>query len=223
MSKSLKIGILLATIVLPIFIFLYLKLFGENHFTLKTFVPIEVVENPKTGKSDTVFHQIPDFSLINQYGETITQETVKDKIWVVDFFFTSCPSICPIMTNELSRVQNYFKGNDNIVILSHTVNPEEDSVSVLADYAQQYGAIKNKWHLLTGNKSSLYELGEKGYFMPVAKGESGDDDDFIHSEKFILIDKNKNIRGFYNGTDAKEVDRLITEINILLYEYDRSK
>lgn len=223
MSKPFKIGILLLTIVLPIFVFLYLKFFGENHFTLRTFVPIDVVENAETGKSDTVFHQIPDFSLLNQYGEVITNQSVTDKIWVVDFFFTTCPSICPKMTNQLQRVQNNFKDIGDVVILSHTVNPEEDTVEVMANYASMYGAIRGKWHFLTGNKTSLYELGEKGYFMPVAKGEEGDEDDFIHSEKFILVDKNKNIRGFYNGTDPKEVDRLITEINILLYEYDRKK
>lgn len=220
MNKSIKIGILLATIVLPIFVFLFLKFFGQNHFSLRYYVPVDVIENTETGVPDTIFHTVPDFSLTNQYGETVTMQTVSGKIKVVDFFFTTCPGICPKMSTQLSRVQKTFADVSELVILSHTVNPEEDSVEVMSAYANQYGAVKGKWHLLTGNKSSIYQLGEKGYFLPVSEGDTGIADDFIHSEKFILVDKENHIRGFYDGTDQKEVDRLITEINVLKHEYD---
>jgi len=163
-------------------------------------------------------HSVPAFSFINQNGQTVTEEAVKGKVYVCDFFFTTCQSICPIMSNELERVYKEFKTKDDFLILSHTVNPETDSVAQLKEYAQKHGVSDLHWLFLTGDKKRLYEIARKGYLLNAEEGDGGEDD-FIHTQNFALIDKERCIRGFYDGTDSAEVSRLIKDIHLLFEEY----
>ncbi|MFD2514290.1 SCO family protein [Pontibacter locisalis] len=219
--KALILGLLL---LVPIFVFIFISTFGEHHFSLRTYFPKvddagEVVYNEK---GDTVFNRVPDFKLTSQQGETISQsEDLSDVIYVADFFFARCTSICKKMSSQLSRVQEAYKNNPSVKLVSITVNPEHDSVAVLQNYAAQYGADPEKWMLLTGPKDEIYSLAQQGFYLPVQKVEG--QDDFIHSEKFMLVDKEQRVRGIYDGTDPKDVDRLIIEINVLLDEYSKSK
>ena len=163
-------------------------------------------------------HKIGDFSLINQNGKVITQEDYKDKIYVSDFFFTTCPTICPIMTHNMAKIQKEFGEDDSVMLLSHSVTPEIDSVSVLRDYADEKGVIDAKWNVTTGDKKHIYELARKSYFAVVDEGDGGVQD-FIHTENFILVDKKRQIRGYYDGTQDEEMDRLIGDIKTLQKEY----
>ena len=159
-------------------------------------------------------HTISDFTLINQNGDTVTQNDYKDKIYVADFFFTRCPSICPIMTDNMAKIQNAFLKDDDVMLLSLSVTPTIDSISVLKDYAKKKGVIDSKWHVTTGNKKHIYNLARKSYFAAVDEGDGGLQD-FIHTPHFILIDKEKQIRGIYDGTNDDEINRIINDINIL--------
>jgi protein SCO1/2 len=174
--------------------------------------------NPKLVDESVVHvrrnHKVSDFELINQNGETVTQEDYKDKIYVADFFFTRCMTICPVMTNNIGKLQEVFKNDDDIMFLSHSVTPVIDSVSVLKEYAVNKGVIAGKWNITTGSKKHIYELARKSYFAVLDEGDGGLQD-FIHTENFILVDKKKQIRGFYDGTDNEDIQRLITDIKIL--------
>ena len=160
-------------------------------------------------------HTVADFQLINQNGETITEEDYRDKIYVVDFFFTRCPSICPIMANNLVELQRKFLENEEVKLLSISVTPEIDSVSVLRNYATDNGVIDAKWNVTTGHKRHIYELARRSYFAVVEQGDGGLQD-FIHTPNFILVDAKKQIRGIYDGTNDKEIQRLKNDIQILL-------
>lgn len=162
-------------------------------------------------------HSIADFELIDQNAKVITQETYKDKIYIADFFFTRCGTICPIMTTHMNALQAAFIDDPEVLLLSHSVTPVMDSVSVLKDYAVQKGVIDEKWHLVTGDKQQIYNLARKSYFAVLDEGDGGAQD-FIHTEQFVLIDKKKRIRGFYDGTDFAEVKRIIEDIAILKTE-----
>lgn len=170
-------------------------------------------------KSDKLegFHKIPDFKLTNQNGEIITQKTFENKIYVTDFFFTTCPGICPMMTKNMAMVQEAFKNDDEILLLSHSVTPTKDSVPQLKKYALEK-EIGNNWHLVTGDKKEIYDLGRQWYFVEADLGEPKGLDDFLHTENFILIDKNKHIRGIYNGLNKNSVQELITDIKTLKLE-----
>ncbi len=165
----------------------------------------------KNLKNKTTNHTVSDFNLINQNGQTITQDNYKNKIYVTDFFFTRCGSICPIMTANMVKIQDEFIDNDDIMLLSLSVTPDIDSVSVLRDYATNKGVIDTKWNVTTGNKKHIYELARKSYFAVVEQGDGGFQD-FIHTPNFILIDKNKQIRGIYDGTNDDAIDRIINDI-----------
>ncbi len=165
-------------------------------------------------RNKTEYHKVSDFQLINQNGETITQGHYKNKIYVADFFFTRCGTICPIMTNNMAILQKEFLNNDDIMFLSLSVTPNIDSVSVLREYANHKGVIDSKWHVTTGNKKHIYELARKSYFAVVEQGDGGMQD-FIHTPNFILVDKEKQIRGIYDGTNDMEIQRIIEDINIL--------
>lgn len=167
----------------------------------------------------TKLHRIGAFSLTNQEGKTVTEKDYQDKIYVTDFFFVTCPTICPKMTKQMERVYSEFKSNNDVLFLSHTVMPENDSVPVLKEYAIKHSIDASKWNLVTGNKKQIYDLARKTYFAAITEGDGGVDD-FIHTENFVLIDKEKRIRGFYDGTSENDVDRLINDINTLLNEYD---
>ena len=174
--------------------------------------------NPKLVDESVVHirrnHKVADFKLINQNGETITQEDYKDKIYVADFFFTRCMTICPVMTNNIGKLQEVFKNDDAIMFLSHSVTPVIDSVSVLKEYAIKKGVIDGKWNITTGSKKHIYELARKNYFAVVDQGDGGLQD-FIHTPNFVLVDKKKQIRGIYDGTKDQEITRLIKDIRIL--------
>jgi protein SCO1/2 len=161
------------------------------------------------------YHIISDFSLINQNGKTITQEDYKNKIYVADFFFTTCQTICPIMTDNMLEVQN--KNDSTIMLLSHSVTPEIDSVAQLKKYALKKGVDDTKWNLVTGEKKEIYKLARKSYLAVKTDG-NGDQYDMIHTENFILVDKKKRIRGLYDGTDDLDIERLLKDIEILKRE-----
>lgn len=187
---------------------------------LKVFNPIDL--NPKlvdeSVQSVDKFHRVTTFDLTDQDGNKVTENTFKDKIYITDFFFVTCPTICPKMTDQMHRVYQEFKDNDAILFLSHTVMPESDSVAVLKEYADELKVSSNKWKFVTGDKKQIYDLARKTYFAAVTEGDGGVDD-FIHTENFILVDKEKRLRGFYDGTSKEDVDRLIREIYTLLEEY----
>ena len=159
-------------------------------------------------------HTVADFSLTNQNGINITNKDYENKIYVVDFFFTSCPSICPIMTNNMVKIQDEFISNDDIMLLSMSVTPDIDNVQVLKKYAIEKEVNDSKWNITTGSKKHIYELARKSYFAVVEQGDGGLQD-FIHTPNFILIDTKKQIRGIYDGTDEDEISRLIKDIKIL--------
>jgi len=163
-------------------------------------------------------HFIADFSLTNQNGETITPEDYKNKIYVADFFFTTCGTICPVMTSNMKKVQDAILLDDNIKLLSHTVMPEIDTVAQLKRYAVEKGVLSNKWNLVTGSKKEIYNLARKSYL--VAKYDPTKEDGYglVHTENFVLIDKQKRIRGMYDGTDDEDIDRLLEDLKILKEE-----
>jgi protein SCO1/2 len=159
------------------------------------------------------YHKISDFSLTNQNGETVTQSKYDNKIYVADFFFTTCQSICPIMTKNMKDIQDKLIKDSEILLLSHTVFPEIDSVEVLKKYAVENEVIDSKWDLVTGDKKEIYDLARKSYLA--AKDNNFGEYEMIHTENFVLIDKKKQIRGFYDGTNKEEIDRLYKDIKIL--------
>jgi len=162
------------------------------------------------------YHKIADFSLINQNGETITQDTYKNKIYISDFFFTTCQTICPIMTDHMHQIQKEIINDDDVMLLSHTVTPRKDSVAQLKKYAKEKGVIDRKWNLVTGDKKQIYALARKSYLAVKTDG-NGDQYDMIHTENFMLIDKKRQIRGFYDGTQAEDIERLLEDVETLKY------
>lgn len=163
------------------------------------------------------YHKIADFSLINQNGDTITQETYKDKIYVADFFFTTCQTICPIMTDNMVDIQKEIKNDDEVMLLSHSVTPKIDSVAQLKRYAIKKGVIDSKWNLVTGDKGEIYRLARKSY-LAVKDDGMPDDYGMVHTENFMLIDKKRQIRGYYDGTKKDEIKRLLQDLKTLKKE-----
>ncbi|MCF8277905.1 MAG: SCO family protein [Flavobacteriales bacterium] len=188
---------------------------------LQVFQPSDV--NPQLVDTDmqrtAKAHRIADFSLTDQTGHTVTNKDFENKIYVADFFFTTCPSICPKMTASLSDLSKFYAADEDIMFLSHSVTPEKDSVPVLAAYAVKYEVNPEKWKLVTGDKKHIYELARRSYFAVTTEGDGGASD-FIHTENFILVDKERKIRGFYDGTSSKDMERLKNDITILRYEYE---
>ncbi|MEA1786401.1 SCO family protein [Arenibacter sp. GZD96] len=164
------------------------------------------------------YHTIADFSLINQNGETITQADYTDKIYIADFFFTTCPTICPIMTTNMVAIQKHIQDDANVLLLSHSVTPEIDSVAQLKKYALEKGVNDQKWNLVTGDKKQIYELARKSYLAVKTDGDGGPFD-MIHTENFILVDKQRRIRGFYDGTNTEEIQKLLSDIEVLKATY----
>lgn len=187
---------------------------------LKVYNPIDL--NPElvdeSLRNVDKFHRVGSFSLTDQDGNEVTENNFKDKIYITDFFFVTCPTICPKMTKQMDRVYHEFEVNDDISFLSHTVMPEADSVPVLKEYADEIGVSSDKWKFVTGDRKQIYNLARKTYFAAVTEGDGGPDD-FVHTENFVLVDKEKKLRGFYDGTSKKDVDRLIVDIYALLEEY----
>lgn len=169
--------------------------------------------------SDTeTIHSIPPFLFTNQNGDTITERTFDDKIFVADFFFTSCPGICPKMTANMNKVQDAFIDNNDVALISHSVTPDKDSTSVLKWYAENHNVVNGKWHLVTGNRDDIYQLGRHNYFVEEDLGLTKPNDEFLHTENFILVDKQKHIRGIYNGLNNTSIDQLLKDIALLLKE-----
>jgi protein SCO1 len=166
---------------------------------------------------DTLYHTVGNFSFVNQFGDTITDKTTANKVYVADFFFATCESICPKMSDQLKRVQAKFLNDSNFLILSHTVNPSNDNVQVLNEYGGKYGAIINKWHMMTGDKKSIYDLAKTSYLVNAIE-DDGSEQGFLHSETFLLVDAEKRLRGIYDGTDSIDVNRLIKDVEILKSE-----
>ena len=215
MDKKKKLLILLFLLTFPSVLYVILSTGEVNFIRLPYFGEKELAEN----KKDTIYHTVPPFSFINQDGKIITDKDYEGKIYVVEYFFTRCGTICPIMTTELLRVQEKFAYTKGLVhILSHTVDPEHDSVPALRAYANMVHANTKTWNFVTGDKKQLYDLARNGYLINAMEGDGGSDD-FIHSEFFILVDKEKHIRGIYDGTNIKSVNDLLDDIKVLIAEY----
>ncbi len=167
--------------------------------------------------SDTVYHKIAPFTFVDQDSAAVTNETFKDKIYVADFFFTSCRTICPIMKTQLVRVYELTKDMDDVLLLSHTIDPEYDTVALLHDFAKRLGVETKRWHFVTGVKDSIYKVAQTSYFA-TAMEDKTEPDGFIHSGAFLLIDKQGRIRGKYDGTKEEDVNRLVSEIKMLRIE-----
>ena len=187
--------------------------------TLPIYNPADV--NPElvdsTVQYKSKYHTIADFSFVNQNGDTITQKNYEGKIYVADFFFTTCGSICPKMSTNLSEVQKAVLNNPKVMLLSHTVFPEVDSVSVLKAYAVKYGVVDSKWNLVTGDKKEIYTMARKSY-LAVKLGRPDQLYDMVHTENFVLVDQKRRVRGFYDGTNKEEIKRLIEDIDFLSQE-----
>ncbi len=168
------------------------------------------------------YHTIADFSLVNQNGETVTQNTYKGKIYVADFFFTTCPTICPIMTKNMADIQAEILNDEDVLLLSHSVTPVIDSVPQLKKYAMEKGVLDHKWNLVTGDKKEIYELARKSYLAVKTDGDGGPYD-MIHTENFILVDKERRIRGTYDGTNPEEIKELLADLEILKASYAEGK
>lgn len=162
-------------------------------------------------------HHIKPFRLIDQNSDTVTLENAKGKVVLADFFFTTCGSICPKMSAQMARVQEAFKNDDRLLLLSHSVTPEIDSVPALKAYGDRYGVDAKQWRLMTGDRKQIYDLARTSYFACTEEGDGGPDD-FVHTENFVLVDTLLRLRGFYDGTSAKDVDRAIADIRRLLEE-----
>ncbi|MFM1877227.1 MAG: hypothetical protein RLZZ241_93 [Bacteroidota bacterium] len=164
------------------------------------------------------YHHIADFKLINQNGDTITQADYDGKIYIADFFFTTCPTICPVMTNNMAYIQNEILNDHEVLLLSHSVTPDIDSVPRLKSYAIEKGVVDTKWNLVTGDKPQIYNLARKSYLAVKTDGDGGPYD-MIHTENFILVDKERRIRGTYDGTNKQEMQRLLSDLEILKSTY----
>ncbi|MFD2515097.1 SCO family protein [Pontibacter locisalis] len=219
-----------------------MKLFKNNHHILNTALALfaglltscssndpevttlpvlgerEVVEREVNGQivADTLYPQIPDFAFINQDSQEVTNQTFEGKVYVADFFFTSCPTICPKMKTQMLRVYDKFKDNQNVALLSHTIDPLHDSVAVLKDYASRLNVKTDKWHFVTGEKDSIYAIAQK--YLVTAMEDNQEAGGFLHSGAFVLVDEDRHIRGVYDGTAPAEVDRLLNDIPVLLKE-----
>lgn len=203
-----------SAVVIPVF---YHLLKVDNR--LKIYNPADV--NPRLVDESTLHvqknHSIADFNLINQNGKKITNKDYEGKIYIADFFFTRCQNICIAMAYNMSELQEFYKNDTDIMFLSHSVTPLIDSVSVLKEYAMNKGVIDGKWNVTTGEKKHIYELARKSYFAVLDEG-NGDENDFIHTEQFILVDKKRRIRGYYDGTNDQEMEKLKEDIVFLKEE-----
>lgn len=217
MKKVKQFGALTLLLIFPICVIWFLRSFGENKFTIPVYH-----QNAAEMSSDLcVFpegqHHIPAFNLQNQQGKAVSEKQLNGHITVVNFFFTTCPSICPAMTEELTRVQDFYDDNAKVRLLSVSIDPEYDQPDQLAAYARLYGANGQQWDFVTGDKSAIFELVRCGFILPV-QDRMEDEEDILHSDRLILVDSQRRIRGYYSASEQEEVDRLITEMTILLQE-----
>lgn len=220
--EGMKSRLSLYWLAVPIpFLFLFWYFYTQHNEAPLRHLPYYGPKHANTGQ-DTTYHRIKSFQLVNQFGEPYTLDSLKGKIVVCEFFFTTCQSICPIMNNNLQKVYKAYDNRKDVLLLSHTVDPEQDSVLVLRDYALQKGVKDRRWIFLTGSKQQLYQAARKSYLLNADEGDGGEED-FIHTQNFALVDKNQCIRGYYDGTDSVEINRLMTDLNLLIQEHDYEK
>ncbi len=208
--------ILFAILALPSIAYLLLRTGTNKYKSLEIYGPKEPVSKTVNGKIvvDTIYHSVGGFSLLGADSVLVSDKITEGKIYVADFFFSTCKTICPKMSEQLKRVQEEYKNDSSVIILSFTVDPNFDGPSVLKAYSNAYNAIPGKWYFLTGDKKVIYDLARNNYFISATEGKGGEDD-FIHSEQLVLVDKQKHIRGFYDGTDYRDVRRLMDEVRVL--------
>lgn len=228
MNVDRKTGFLIAVLVAIIAPIIFLLIFANiKHPSIKPIDVLPILGERKVFESvgtngekriDTIYHTIQPFSFISHLGDTITESRLKGKVTVVDYFFTTCPSICIDMAKNKLTIQEHFLNDRDVQIFSHTVDPETDSVQQLFRYAQENYVNAKVWLLLTGSKKELYDQARKSYMITAMEGDGGPDD-FIHSERLVLIDKELRIRGFYDGTSKEETEKLIKDIERLLVSY----
>lgn len=215
LKKSRYTYILMALFAIGICVLIYATAYEEEN--LPVYNPTDF--NPElvdaSIRNTEINHTVSDFELFNQNGKTITQKDYENKIYVTDFFFSRCPSICPIMSNNMEKLQDIFFEEDDVMFLSLSVTPILDSVPILKEYAQKHGAIDSKWNITTGDKKHIYNLARKSFFAVVSEGDGGLQD-FIHTPNFILIDKTRRIRGVYDGTKDQDIQRIKEDIHFLL-------
>ncbi|PSR53127.1 SCO family protein [Adhaeribacter arboris] len=180
----------------------------------------QIVQREVNGQkiNDTIYARIPDFKFVDQDSQQVTNQTFAGKIYISDFFFTTCPTICPKMRTQMLRVYERFKDSTQVLILSHTIDPKHDSIRVLNEYAQLLGVNTAKWHFVTGEKDSIYAVAQKYLVAPIKEVKVNESVNVIHSGAFVLVDKNRHVRGIYDGTDETQVNKLLQDIPILLKE-----
>jgi protein SCO1 len=217
MLRVIQVLVLVCILMVPVLIILFLRGFTSNAYEIPVLYENGVDDAYQECDFDPgVQHYIPEFSFTDHLGRNIGSEEMKGKFTIVDFFFTSCPSICPVMSLEMERVQDAFRNEEKVQIFSISIDPEFDTTEVLENYADKHSAQKDKWFFLTGNKEATYRLARCGFILPTIDGK-GEPEDFIHSDKFVLVDGSGRIRGYYSGTEREGVDQLILETKILLY------
>jgi len=215
-SKLKKVIFLASILLLPSFFYLMLYTGDHNYTKLPYIGPKTAVEN-KTGGFDTLNHQIPYFEFTNQDGHQVSRDDLLGHVYVADFFFVTCPTICPKMTTNMGYVQKKFEDRKDLRFISITVNPEHDTVEVLKDYAELVHADTKNWDFLTGSKADIYDIAFTGFFVNAAKDEIAPGG-FLHSQYFILVDKNAHIRGVFDGTIHKEIKEKLTDAIDILYK-----
>lgn len=209
--------VLVCILLIPVLIFMFLKGFGTNTYEIPILYQ-KGTDSPfsECVQGDTTQHYIPEFTFTNQEGQPVGKAQMEGKITIVDFFFTSCPSICPVMSQEMERVYDMFRDEPNVQIFSISIDPEFDTPEILKEYADDHHAQAGKWDFLTGDKLETYKLARCGFIIPTIDG-NGIPDNFIHSDKFTLVDEQGRIRGYYSGTSREDVDLLMLETKILLH------
>jgi protein SCO1/2 len=225
MNKKALLGLMLA-IVMPVMGYVLVKYYSERDVQMPHryfFDSVTVVTTNGKTTTDTIWHQVRNITLVNQLGKTITLDSLKGKILVVDFFFTHCPTICPGLARSMLRLQNSFKENNDSIVqfLSISIDPEHDSVPALRNFANRYTSNHDSWWFLTGNKKDIYDFALNELKASVA--DSSIDTAFIHTEKFFLLDKERIVRGWYNGFDTIEQAQLVRDIPLLMLEKDRKR
>ena len=193
----------------------------EKKLPILGYKDVKMVEKNGETIADTIYHTIGDFRVHNQDGKVITNNTFSDKLYVADFFFTTCPSICPVMTAQMLRIYEEYHTNEKVNLVSYTIDPRHDSIPVLKEYADKLEVSSDTWHFVRASMDSIYNLAEKSYMVRAAEGQFAPGG-FIHGGAFALVDSQRRIRGLYDGTRPEDIDRLIAEIKILLKEMERT-
>ncbi len=219
-----KLLLLFVLLLGPGLVLIFLSKADHNFKTLPYYGPKEPVITEGGATTDTIYHKVPDFSFTNQFGQRNSWVDFEGKIIVADFFFTTCPTICPIMTKQMTRLQWMLEDPvyDDVHFISHTVNPQNDTPEVLMEYGKEQGADFESWTFLTGDQNKTFEHGFEGYMLSTQE-DSEAPGGFLHSSMFVLLDRDRHIRGFYDGTSSKEVDDLVTDIKMLKKEETMKK